>query len=377
MEKIKIGKTSLKGVLTTTVVGSYTRPRWLVNATQDHRKGVIATSDLEELREMAKLLTIKEMEDSGIDMVTDGEQGRTGFYVYLAEACTGFGRRTPETAQPTSIFEQVDWRHKSMAQRPVIVNKVDWVGEPLSAKDCRFLKEHTKRKVKVTVASPSLVLRRLWKPSTTYPTEDSFIDDLIRLSAGEIKAIAVAGADFIQIDSPELTTYADDEIPRESAAAEVEKSVDLINKVISSAGVNVKIGLHACWGNIKGTHRADGPLARIYPWLLKLKVDQLVLELASARHEDDVEVFKEYPSMREIGAGVLDVKTPDVEPVRVVRKRIERVLRFVEPERLWLNGDCGFAPTWDAEVVPRKSCYEKLRSMALAANEVKNSLKTS
>lgn len=372
-----MSQTSVKDVLTTTVVGSYTRPRWLLNATQEHRKGLISTPELEETREMAKLLTVKEMEDSGIDMVTDGEQGRTNFYTYLAETCTGFGQRAPDAARPKTMFEQVDWRHKSMAERPVVVDRVEWVGEPLSARDCRFLREHTRKKVKITVASPSLILKRLWKPSSAYPTEDSFIDDLINLSVAEVKAIAAAGADFIQLDSPELTTYADDDIPQEIAAAEVEKSVELINKVLSSAGVGVKTGLHACWGNIKGTHRADGPLARIYPWLLELKVDQLVLELASARHEDDVAVFKDYPSGKEIGAGVLDVKTPDVEPVRVVKKRIDRVLRHVAPEKLWLNGDCGFAPTWDAEVVPRRSCYEKLRSMVLAAVEVRNQIKVS
>ena len=360
-------------MLTTTVVGSHTRPRWLIEAMEASLRGPGPDSELEELREMAVLLTIKEMEDAGLDVITDGEQRRTNFYEYLAAACTGFGRRSPESSVPRTAAERIDWRQKTMVGRPLIAGRVEWVGEPLTARHCRFLKSHTSRRVKVTVASPTLILRRLWRPSPAYPTEDAFLDDLIALCGAELRALVDAGADFVQLDSPELTTFADDGVPREAAADEMEKSVMLINRVVSTVQ-GVRLGLHACWGNIRGTHRADGPLSRLYPWLLDLKVDQLVLELASARHEEDVGVFQEYPSDKEIGGGVLDVKTPDVEPVRVVKKRVERLLRSVSPGKLWLNGDCGFAPTWDAEVVPRRSCYEKLRSLVLAAAEIRRSL---
>ena len=95
------------------------------------------------------------------------------------------------------------------------------------------------------------------------------------------------------------------------------------------------------------------------------------MELASARHEDDVQVFKDYPSKKRIAAGVIDVKTPDVEPVRLVKKRAERLLANVDSSKLLLSTDCGFAPSWDSDRIPRSSCYLKLKSLVLAAQELR------
>ena len=213
----------------------------------------------------------------------------------------------------------------------------------------------------------------IWIPSYSYTDYDSIRKEVIRFTKEEIDSLVSAGVDFIQLDSPELTTYADDSIPDDLAEAEMRKAVEVINSVLPSSSKNVKTGVHVCWGNYRGTHRSDGFLSKIYPELLDLKADQLVIELASARHEDDIEVFKEYPSKRlEIGAGVIDVKTPDVDPVRIVKKRIQRLLNFIDKDKLWLNGDCGFASRFDTTLIPRSSCIQKLNSMSIAAKEVSN-----
>lgn len=216
----------------------------------------------------------------------------------------------------------------------LIVDRIAWVGEPVTARDARFVKEHTTRAVKMTIASPSLILRRMWRPSEAYPNYDSAREGVQKFTREEIEALLKAKVDFIQLDSPELTTYADESIGDNLLKEEMTRSVEVINNSLPTDQEGAKFGVHVCWGNYRATHRADGPLARIYPCLLDLKVDQLVLELASARHEDDIQVFKEYPSDKEVGAGVLDVKTPDVEPIRVVKKRIERLLNYVERDKL-------------------------------------------
>ena len=354
-------------MLTTSVVGSYTRPSWLIAAMQAS-KAVTQSESPEDLKEQAKLLAIKEQEDAGIDVLTDGEQGRTNFFQYLADGTTGI--QVSGITQPTekiSVVDKVEFRDARNIGNPMIVGPLSWVGEPVTARDARFVREHTTKKVKMTIASPSLILRRMWRPSETYPSFDSIEEDVTKFTKEEIKSLVTAKVDFVQMDAPELTTYADESVPIEVTKEEMKKSVEIINGVLGSSGV--RIGLHVCWGNYRGTHRSDGPLSKIYPWLLDLKVDQLVLELASARHEDDIEVFKEYPSDKEIGAGVIDVKTPDVEPIRIVKKRIQRLLDHIDEKKLWLNGDCGFASRFDTTLIPRSSCFHKLESLSLAARE--------
>jgi 5-methyltetrahydropteroyltriglutamate--homocysteine methyltransferase len=362
-------------MLTTSVVGSYTRPPWLISAMESARYGKASdTGSLQELIEQAKLLTIKEQEDAGIDVITDGEQGRSNFYRYLVEAASGLKQLANFPPENPSAIDKVEYRDARNVANPLITGELKWNGEPVTARDARFAKKHSSKRVKMTIASPSLILRRMWRPSETYRDYDSAREGVTRFTKEEVDNLVSADVDFIQFDSPELTTYADDSIPGDVAKEEMRKAVDVINSVLPTTSSKVKTGVHVCWGNYRGTHRSDGFLSKIYPELLNLKVDQLVLELASARHEDDIEVFKEYPSERlEIGAGVIDVKTPDVEPVRIVKKRIQRLLNYIDEDKLWLNGDCGFASRFDTTLIPRSSCFQKLNSMSIATREFSSS----
>src|SRR5688572_4067605 len=65
------------------VVGSWPRPRWLLEATRKK------ATDLAELRDQATLLAIKQQEDAGVDVVSDGEQRRDNFYSFLTEKLDG------------------------------------------------------------------------------------------------------------------------------------------------------------------------------------------------------------------------------------------------------------------------------------------------
>ena len=160
-------------MLTTSVVGSYTRPSWLIAAMQASR-AESQSEPLEDLKKQAKLLTIKEQEDAGIDVLTDGEQGRTNFFQYLVEGTNGIqlGGMTAPT-EKVSAVDKVEFRDARNIGNPVIVGPLKWVGEPVAARAARFAKEHTAKKVKMTIASPSLIIRRMWRPSETYPSYDS------------------------------------------------------------------------------------------------------------------------------------------------------------------------------------------------------------
>jgi len=349
----------------TTLVGSYTRPSWLNDGLKLFRRGEIGPAQFEELKTQAKLLTIKEIEDSGIDIVTDGEQGRTSFYEYLTEQMSGF-----EFGESRTFAGGLSYTGR---KRPVA--KVEMKAEPASAREAEFLGLHSARKRKVAMISPFFLLNFCWEPGGYYKTQDSFLEDVLTASKIEARAISSRNVDYVQWDDPGFARFTETKFSDVQAKEAIRKGIDALNSIIQTVSFppTVSKALHVCWGNYKATHLYDGPLDRIYPELLDLKVDVLFLELASARHEDDVEVFKEYPSEKTIAAGVIDVKTPDVEPVRVVRRRADRLLRYIEPGKLILSTDCGFAPSWDSDRVPRSSCFGKLLSLSDTAKELRSS----
>ena len=351
----------------TTIVGSYTRPSWLLGAykTYHPRDGSPATNidQLEQLQREAKLLTIKEEEDAGLDIVSDGEQGRTSFFEYLTEQLTGFAMSKSKPFSDGTRFLGL--------RKPV-----DKVGfrdkEPTSLKEAEFLRAHTKRKTKIAIISPNFLLT-YWEPSDYYRTRDSFLEDMITVSREEAKSLS-GKVDYVQWDDPMISFFTEARYSSEEARELTRDAVSNMNRVLQSVSfpAGMSKALHICWGNYKATHQADGPLSKIYQELLDLKVDLLLIEMASARHEDDIQVFKDYPDAKmKVAAGVVDVKTPDVEPVRLIKKRVERMLAYVPKENLYLTTDCGFAPEWDSDRIPRSSCYQKLESMAIAAGELR------
>lgn len=347
--------------LETIVVGSYTRPSWLIDGIRQHKKGNVSDEQLRELQTQAKLLTIKETEDAGIDVISDGEQGRTSFYEYLTEQLTGF---VTDSSRPFADGS----RNVSLRRA---MDKVATRGDIIAAREATFLKEHTSRKAKVAVISPNF-LADYWKPGGYYNTRDSFLEDMLSVSKEEARALA-GKADYVQWDAPGFTQYTDPNIPQDQASSLIRKEVQILNGVMQSVSYpagTVK-AVHICWGNYKSMHQRDGPLGQILPELLELKSDLLLVELASARHEDDAEAFREYRTDKMIGAGVIDVKTPDVEPVWLVKKRVQKLLKHIDPEKLLLSTDCGFAPSWDSDRIPRSSCQMKLRSLANAAEELR------
>jgi 5-methyltetrahydropteroyltriglutamate--homocysteine methyltransferase len=124
-----------------------------------------------------------------------------------------------------------------------------------------------------------------------------------------------------------------------------------INRVVE--GVNAKIAVHVCFGNLYG--RPFGAMRNyrnLFPTLADLSASQVVLEFAN-RGMDDPAQWKDFPRDKELGAGVVDVKAFRAETASDVAERIRAFLPHIPPERLWINPDCGFweTPRW---IVKRK-----------------------
>jgi 5-methyltetrahydropteroyltriglutamate--homocysteine methyltransferase len=192
----------------------------------------------------------------------------------------------------------------------------------------------------------------MWVQEVTravYPSKEDLAEDVVRVLREEVLALRDAGVDFIQLDEPVLTELVFTQgqtrtfmcaalAARKDPKEELEFAVGLINRVV--AGLEgTRTGLHICRGNwsqkeetlLRGSYH---PLVSI---LDRIEVRQVVLEYATPRAGELVVV-----AGKELGLGVVNPRTPEVEGVAGIVARAREALRHLPPEGIFLSPDCGF-----------------------------------
>jgi 5-methyltetrahydropteroyltriglutamate--homocysteine methyltransferase len=210
----------------------------------------------------------------------------------------------------------------------------------------------------------------MWEPAYSkdaYPTRQAFAEALVPVLRQELLAIRDVGVDVIQLDEPHLCVLVDPQVRARFAdpEAEMARAVDWINRIVEGVE-GVTLAVHLCrrnWGR-RGWGAAGGYEA-ILPHVQRLNVRQLMLEF-SIPVAGDVAVLRELPAGVRIGLGCVDVRFPEIDTPEQIAARVEKALAHVEPGRLTLNPDCGFAPGKDHEI-PLEEAYAKLKNLALAA----------
>jgi 5-methyltetrahydropteroyltriglutamate--homocysteine methyltransferase len=154
---------------------------------------------------------------------------------------------------------------------------------------------------------------------------------------------------------------------RSDPADELEFAVRLVNETVDGID-GVKFGVHVCRGNWsrKEDVLLSGNYGPLLPWLMRMNVSQLVLEMATPR-AGEVEVFKEYRNQKELGLGVANPRTDDVETPGQIVQRVKEVLKYFDPAKIYLNPDCGFGTFAERCVNNSATAYRKLQAIAQAA----------
>jgi 5-methyltetrahydropteroyltriglutamate--homocysteine methyltransferase len=171
----------------------------------------------------------------------------------------------------------------------------------------------------------------------------------------ELKALAAAGADFVQIDEPSYAI-----IP-----GTAREYLQLYNAAV--AGVEANIALHVCFGNLGSRPRGPRRYAPLFPAFHEARADQFVFEFAN-REMKEIERLREFCGERQVGLGVVDIKSFYVESAEDIAARIREALQYVAPEKVFINPDCGFFQ------LPRWLSVLKLRRMVEAARLVRREL---
>jgi 5-methyltetrahydropteroyltriglutamate--homocysteine methyltransferase len=326
--------------LPTTVVGSYSMPGWLERLKTEYFARRISRHELDEIHDAAVKAAIKDQEVCGLDIVTDGELRRDNMIDYFAERLPGV--QTDHTSKKFyyDFFDSVVRGKLPMASLRL-------------ADDFRFLSEFTDRSTKFCVTGPHTLVKRI--KDEHYKNEEAFAMDLARVMNMELKELARAGARHIQIDEPYYSGFPED----------LQWGVRVLNTLVE--GVDAKIALHVCYGNRYGKPSWAGNYRYLFPTILEANIQQLTLEFAR-RGGEDLELFKEYPNKLELGVGVIDVKSHEVETPDIVAERIRKALKFVPAERMFILPDCGLLH------LPQEVAFAKLRTMVQGTKIIRKEL---
>lgn len=332
-------------ILPTTVVGSHGHPGWWHACKDLHAQGTWGPYDLEELLTDAVDIAILDQERAGVDIITDGEARRLDGYVDSYYSIIDGIRALPvaRRAGPWGYDQQTRYEAIGTIQAPTGLGIVQ---------EFTYLRAHTQKPTKVTCAGPLTFGSRI-HPNTIYKDAVAVAEAFAHVINAELKALVEAGATFIQLDEPARGHVSGAEMAR------------LFN--LATAGVEAKLAFHICFGNRFGRARFKRSYGDYFPGVLEARADQFVLEFAS-REMAEIEKWKDWHDGRELGAGIIDVKSFYPESPEDVAARLRTVLRYAAADKVYVNPDCGFG--WS----PRNMAVGKLRAMVAGTEIVRREL---
>jgi 5-methyltetrahydropteroyltriglutamate--homocysteine methyltransferase len=334
-------------MLTTTVVGSYPQPDWLIDRERlgDRLPPRVRARELwrvpepflEGAQDDATRLAVGDMERAGVDVITDGEMRRESYSNRFATALEGVDLDNPGVALDRTGHENPVPRVVGPIRR----------SRPVEVRDVEFLRSLTDRRIKITVPGPFTMTHQA--QNDHYPDERSLALAYAEAVNEELRDLKAAGADIVQIDEPYL--QARPEPAREYAVEAIDRALD---------GIEGETVLHTCFGY---AHIVKDRLSG-YPFLRELDHCAAThLSLEAAQPDLDPEVLREVPE-KTIVLGVLDLGSNEVETPELVAERIRRALEIVGQERLVVAPDCGM------KYLPRERAFHKLQAMVEGAKLV-------
>ncbi len=318
-------------MLQTTTVGSFPKSDELKSARAKVRRGQMDRRELHALERAATQEWIRIQEEIGLDILVDGEQYRGDMATYFAEALGGF-----------SISSLVRSYGNRYYRKPIATGPVRWKG-PITAEWFAFAQGLTRKPVKGMLTGPYTMMD--WSFDEHYPNRRAFCLDLARALHEEVKALEAAGARFIQIDEPAVSTRVE----------EVDLAVEAMR--IVTEGVRVRTGTHICYGDFE----------RVYPKILELAVDQIDLEFANSNFKL-LDLIRRVPFTKEVAFGVVDVHSHRIESVEEIQAAIRRALEVFSPEKLFIDPDCGLKTRLKEEAIA------KLTNMVAAVRQIRREI---
>ena len=369
-------------------IGSWPRPRWMLQAIHDHMEGRLDEAEFQATGDDATRLAVEAQLRAGVDVVTDGEQRRDNYASFVG------GRLDNCQLIPlTDLLPLVDDPQKFEAEMRSLDVPASQVRHPavfgplgrsrsLAVHEIEFARTLSDTPVKVALPGPYLLTRTMWMECISdraYRSREHLAEDIVRVLREEIHFLLAAGAALVQLDEPVLSevvftgarnarsfmcgALSERGDPRQ----ELVFAQDLVNQVVAGLPRS-RLAIHICRGNWTRDERAAlaGDYRPLLSLLQRLDVGTLFLELATPR-AGEIDVLAELPADCRVGIGVVNQKHDRVETVDEIVARAERAMKVFGPERVLLTPDCGFAAFADNPVASATVAEAKLRAIAQAA----------
>jgi 5-methyltetrahydropteroyltriglutamate--homocysteine methyltransferase len=355
-------------------VGSFLRPRELLEARDRFKEGAITGPALRAAEDAAIRDIVRFQEDLGLEGITDGEFRRTYFHIDFLEQLEGVETRGGIAASFHSATGEVNFAPPVMH----VTAKLRHV-RPIQAADFNFLKSVTRRLPKVTIPSPTMLHFRGGRDAISrevYPDLEDFYADVAACYAAELKQLADAGCRYVQLDDTNLAYLCDPKM-REGARQRGDdpnelprRYAKLINAAIAGRPAGMTICTHLCRGNFKSAWVAEGGYEPVAEVLFNdLNVDGYFLEYDDER-SGDFSPLRFVPKGKTIVLGLVTTKAGELESKDVLKRRIDEAARYVPLDQLCLSPQCGFSSTVHGNEIARESQAAKLRLVVETAREV-------
>jgi 5-methyltetrahydropteroyltriglutamate--homocysteine methyltransferase len=328
----------------TSVVGSHAHPSWLVATMAAAARGELGPEDVRETLDDAVDTAIRDQEEAGIDIVSDGEMRRAGFFTAeFYRHLSGLRELPPARRLGVGGHDHLP--------RFEVVEPIAAPGGLGVVDEYRHARTRTTRPLRVTLPGPFTLAGRLTAgPGGIYGSRVDAAEAFVPILATEIAGLVAAGATLIQVDEPSPAIHPD--APADFAA--------LFNAAVGPAlaAPGVRLAAHLCFGNFLGRPLAKRTYRPVLEQVQRFRVAELVLEFAN-REMTELDVLPELADGGfDLAVGVVDVKSSYLETADDVADRAELVLRAGVPAaRLALVPDCGFSQT------TRAATRAKLRAL--------------
>lgn len=330
------------------LVGSYAQPEWLI----DRKKLAgrfpprvrakelwrIPEPWLAEAQDDATRLAIREQEEAGLDIITDGEIRRESYSNRFATALEGIDIDNPGTALDRS-------GHPNPVPR--IVGKIRRK-HPVEVHDVKFLRAHTDKPIKMTVPGPFTMSQQA--QNDYYPSEEAAAMDYAAAVNEEIRDLFAAGADIVQMDEPYMQARPD---------KARQYGLKALNRALE--GITGSTAVHICFGYAAIIHERPSGYSFL-PELAGCSCQQISVETAQSNLNCEVLAKLEG---KKIMVGCLDLSDMTVETPETIVERIKRALPYVKAENVILAPDCGL------KYLPRDIAFGKIQVMAEAAKRLR------
>lgn len=353
-------------------IGSLLRPKALRDAFRRHGAREIGDDALRTAQDRAIRDGVRLQEECGLQVITDGEFRRLSYW-------EKFVRLTAGLVVKDAVFRFHDEHgHASDFTAPYAEGKVSR-RSPITADEFAFLKEITGGTPKITMPAPSTMhFYRFsdWGNATAYADPASFFKDLGRVYQQEIAELARAGCRYVQLDEVAIAILCDPAARQKvkGAGSDPDELVDLyigaINEAVREKPDAVTVGVHVCRGNYKGMYLSEGGYDSVAERFFgNARINHFLLEFDTPR-AGSFAALRFLPKDKGVVLGLVSSKTAQLEERDLLRRRIDEAAKYVDPSRLAISPQCGFASTMGGNPVTEADERAKLRLCVETARQV-------